>query len=122
VGGSEVFSAVVSQETKIVFRSRSSKLILFFQYETPSLYAKNRMSKEMWEYASDGLLYFERAMNVFFPALVGSWKKIGASHSVTIIMTSRSYFDNIPARKKGTGIHYHLSLSSFRPKYFFLPL
>lgn len=60
----------------------------------------------MWEYSSDGELYFEKAVNVFFPLLVEKWKKIGASHSVTIIMTSRTYFDNIPQRRKnpGTGI------------------
>lgn len=57
----------------------------------------------MWEYANDGQLYFEKAVNVFFPTLVEKWKKIGASHSVTIIMTSRTYFDNIPVRRRSAG-------------------
>jgi hypothetical protein len=47
-----VASGCITENTKFIFRSRSAKMILFFQ-----------MSKEMWDFADDGDLYFEKAVS-----------------------------------------------------------
>lgn len=50
------------------------------------------MTKEMWDYTNDGQLYFERAVNDFLPLLFQKWKTLGATHLLTIICTSRTYY------------------------------
>lgn len=44
-------SGLITENTKFIFRSRSANIFLFFQ-----------MSREMWEFADDGELYFEKAV------------------------------------------------------------
>lgn len=50
--GQKVYSGLITENTKIVFRSRSAKYFLFVQ-----------MSREMWDFADDGDLYFEKVRN-----------------------------------------------------------
>jgi len=50
-GGLAVYSGIITEKTKLVFRSRSAEFIIFLQ-----------MSKEMWEFTNDGQLYFEKAV------------------------------------------------------------
>jgi hypothetical protein len=45
-------SGYITDKTKFIFRSRSANMIALFQ-----------MSKEMWEFADDGELYFEKAIS-----------------------------------------------------------
>jgi hypothetical protein len=82
-GGRMVSSGLITNNTKIIFRSRSASILIFFQ-----------MSREMWEFADDGLLYFEKAVTQFLKELFDRWSAAGTSHSVSIIFFSRTYFES----------------------------
>ncbi len=51
--GRSVASGLITEKSKFIFRSRSAKFFLYLQ-----------MSKEMWEFAEDGELYFEKAVSL----------------------------------------------------------
>lgn len=78
-----VHSGYITANTKIVFRSRSAEYIMLFQ-----------MSREMWDFAPDGQLYFEKAVNKFLPALFSKWRALGANHCLSMVMFSRTYYDH----------------------------
>ncbi|KAL5290697.1 DEPDC5 family protein [Megaselia abdita] len=80
-GGERVNCGVITNDTKIVFRSSTSMVYLFLQ-----------MSSEMWDYDIHGDLYFEKAVNGFLTDLFGKWKKIGSNHEVTIVLFSRTFY------------------------------
>jgi hypothetical protein len=52
-----------------------------------------QMSKEMWDFADDGMLYFEKAVTGFLPLLFEKWQLTGANHSLTIVFFSRTIYD-----------------------------
>eukprot|EP00808_Paulinella_micropora_P026926 g54287.t1 len=72
-------SGLIDPGTKIIFRSRSARILLLVQ-----------LSDEMWEFADDGNLYFEKAVE-FLRALLDQWRKHQTSHMVTIIFFSRTF-------------------------------
>lgn len=80
--GNRVASGVVTENTKIVFRSSTSNLYVFIQ-----------MSCEMWEFDIHGDLYFEKAINGFLADLFQKWKKLVSNHDVTIVMFSRTFYE-----------------------------
>ncbi|EEC13149.1 dep domain-containing protein 5, depd5, putative [Ixodes scapularis] len=57
--GEQVASGVITEDTKIVYRSASSMVYLFLQ-----------MSSEMWDFDINGDLYFEKAVNGFLCDLI----------------------------------------------------
>ena len=67
--------------TQVVFRSTTAMVYLFIQ-----------MSSEMWHFDLHGDLYFEKAVNGFLYEMFSKWQRTGASHEVTIVMFSRSYY------------------------------
>lgn len=67
---------------QVVFRSCSSKLYLFIQ-----------MSKEMWDFDFNGDLFFEKAINGFLHELFTKWKELKVNHDVSIILFSRTFYD-----------------------------
>ncbi|GMF29501.1 unnamed protein product [Phytophthora lilii] len=73
---------VIGDATKIVVRSRSSRLFWLVQ-----------MSTEMWEFAPDGEIYYEKLLDRLLRVLVAKWSESSVSHSVTIIAFSRSFYD-----------------------------
>ncbi|KUF77780.1 DEP domain-containing protein [Phytophthora nicotianae] len=73
---------VIGDATKIVVRSRSSRLFWLVQ-----------MSTEMWEFAPDGEIYYEKLLNRLLRVLIAKWSESSVSHSVTIIAFSRSFYD-----------------------------
>ncbi|KAH7479887.1 DEP domain-containing protein [Phytophthora ramorum] len=73
---------VIGDATKIVVRSRSSRLFWLVH-----------MSTEMWEFAPDGELYYEKLLHRLLRVLVARWSDGSVSHSVTIIAFSRSFYD-----------------------------
>ncbi|XP_021953845.1 GATOR complex protein Iml1 isoform X3 [Folsomia candida] len=81
-GGLVVTSGLVTEATKIVFRSLTSMVYLFIQ-----------MSSEMWEFDICGDLYFEKAVNGFLSKLFKKWKSNGSNHEVTIVLFSRLYYE-----------------------------
>ncbi|XP_042884438.1 GATOR complex protein Iml1-like isoform X5 [Penaeus japonicus] len=89
--GEKVACGVVTEDTKIVYRSSTSMVYLFIQ-----------MSSEMWDFDIYGDLYFEKAVNGFLSELFAKWKKEGSNHDVTIVLFSRTYYkassiDDFPA-------------------------
>lgn len=61
--GDRVACGVITEDTKIVFRSSTSMVYLFIQ-----------MSSEMWDFDIHGDLYFEKAVNGFLADLFTKWK------------------------------------------------
>lgn len=82
LGTNEVFSGVIGDSTKIIVRSRSSRLFWLVQ-----------MSAEMWEFAPDGELYYEKLLNNLLREIIARWTAYSVSHSVTVIAFSRTYYD-----------------------------
>ncbi|XP_050506541.1 GATOR complex protein Iml1 isoform X1 [Diabrotica virgifera virgifera] len=79
--GDRVACGVITDDTKIVFRSSTSMVYLFLQ-----------MSSEMWDFDIHGDLYFEKAVNGFLADLFMKWKKNGSNHDVTIVLFSRTFY------------------------------
>ncbi|KAF5306981.1 hypothetical protein FQR65_LT07204 [Abscondita terminalis] len=80
--GDRVACGVITDDTKVVFRSSTSMVYLFLQ-----------MSSEMWDFDIYGDLYFEKAVNGFLADLFQKWKKNGNNHEVTIVLFSRTFYD-----------------------------
>ncbi|KAL8800325.1 MAG: hypothetical protein Q9182_005252 [Xanthomendoza sp. 2 TL-2023] len=83
IRGQRVSSALFSASTKPIFRSESARYVLFIQ-----------MSKEMWDFDTDGTgeIMFDKVVNGFLPDLFRRWQKINARHLVTIVMFTRLEF------------------------------
>ncbi|XP_012282674.1 GATOR complex protein DEPDC5 isoform X2 [Orussus abietinus] len=79
--GDRVACGVITEDTKVVFRSSTSMVYLFIQ-----------MSSEMWDFDIHGDLYFEKAVNGFLADLFQKWKKNGSNHEVTIVLFSRTFY------------------------------
>ncbi|XP_071550419.1 GATOR complex protein Iml1 isoform X2 [Panulirus ornatus] len=79
--GGKVACGVVTDDTKVVYRSSTSMVYLFIQ-----------MSSEMWDFDLYGDLYFEKAVNGFLSELFAKWKKEGSNHDVTIVLFSRTFY------------------------------
>ncbi|KAB7503203.1 DEP domain-containing protein 5 [Armadillidium nasatum] len=79
--GEKVACGVVTEDTKIVFRSSTCQAYLFIQ-----------MSSEMWEFDMYGDLYFEKAVNGFLADLFTKWLNEKCNHDVTIVLFSRTYY------------------------------
>ncbi|XP_039311231.1 GATOR complex protein Iml1 isoform X6 [Solenopsis invicta] len=80
--GDRVACGVITDDTKVVFRSSTSMVYLFIQ-----------MSSEMWDFDIHGDLYFEKAVNGFLADLFQKWKKNGSNHEVTIVLFSRTFYN-----------------------------
>ncbi|XP_078600096.1 GATOR1 complex protein DEPDC5-like isoform X7 [Branchiostoma floridae x Branchiostoma japonicum] len=77
----KVGSGVITEDTKIVFRSSTSMVYLFIQ-----------LSREMWEFDIHGDLYWEKAC-MFLKELFTRWKENNSNHEVTIVVFSRTFYD-----------------------------
>ncbi|CAK4408937.1 unnamed protein product [Aphanomyces euteiches] len=77
-----VLCGVMGTETKLILRSRSSRIFWLVQ-----------MSPEMWDFADDGEMYFEKLVERLVRVLVAKWQEASVSHSVTVLVFSRSYYD-----------------------------
>ncbi|KAL8937909.1 MAG: hypothetical protein Q9211_003449 [Gyalolechia sp. 1 TL-2023] len=87
VRGQRVQSAFFSASTKPIFRSESARYVLFIQ-----------MSKEMWDFDTDGSgqIMFDKVVNGFLPDLFKRWQQTTARHLVTIVMFTRLEFERGP--------------------------
>lgn len=93
--GQPAASAVLTERTNFIFRSRSSRIFWLVQ-----------ISIEMYEYAPTGQLYLEIFMSEFVAKLVAKWKAIQATHSLTIVFFTRTFFLNtIDTADIGRGIY-----------------
>ncbi|GAB9476289.1 Dep domain-containing protein, partial [Globisporangium polare] len=78
----DLYCGVIGADTKMIVRSRSSRMFWLVQ-----------MSAEMWEFAPDGELYYEKLLNRLLRVMISKWNESSVSHSVTIIAFSRSFYD-----------------------------
>jgi DEP domain-containing protein 5 len=85
INGQKKRSGYFSTSTKPVFRSESARYVLFIQ-----------MSKEMWEFDSEGSgeIMFNKVINGFLPELFKNWMSLNAHHLVTIVLFSRLEYDD----------------------------
>ena len=79
--GTQRLSGIVTNKTKFIFRSRSTRIIWLVQ-----------ISAEMWEYDQSGDLYFEKFLNKFVDPVMEKWKELQVSHALTIIFFARSLY------------------------------
>jgi len=86
-------SGIITEQTKITFRSRSARLIWLVQ-----------MSAEMWEYSSPYErdkeesrceTYFDKWI-AFLHRLFAQWKDLEVTHSLTIVFFSRTFLGTSP--------------------------
>ncbi|XP_071946548.1 GATOR1 complex protein DEPDC5-like isoform X2 [Antedon mediterranea] len=80
--GDKVTCGAISENTKIAFRSSKSMCYLFVQ-----------MSSEMWEFDSNGDLYWEKAVNGFLKDLFTQWKQQNVNNELTIVFFSRRIYN-----------------------------
>ena len=76
---------IIEPVTKFIFRSLSARLFWLVQ-----------LSKEMWNFAEDGELYFERFINRFCTEVFEKWSLKGVSHRLTVVFFARTYFNGVP--------------------------
>lgn len=51
------------------------------------------MCRELWEFAGDGERYNEKIVHSFLPALFAKWREAGTTHTATIVLISRVFYD-----------------------------
>lgn len=73
--GKKVFSAYVGENTRVVFRSESARLVVFIQ-----------ISLEMWHFEESGQQMFYKLVNSLFPKVFKRWKKLGTHHLISIVL------------------------------------
>ncbi|CAD6448788.1 4db4c5b7-67cd-487a-9ccd-6415d575e244 [Sclerotinia trifoliorum] len=100
IGGRKVESAFFSATTKPIFRSESARYVLFIQ-----------MSREMWDFDSEGSgeIMFNKVVNGFLPALFKKWVQLKVKHLVSIVLFTRVEYD--------TGLASELARSSHDTAY-----
>ncbi|CAG8954787.1 hypothetical protein HYFRA_00004712 [Hymenoscyphus fraxineus] len=101
IAGRKVQSAFYSANTKPIFRSESARYVIFIQ-----------MSREMWDFDSEGSgeIMFNKVVNGFLPALFKKWALLKAKHLVSIVMFTRVEYDTGIASELATATHdtnYH---------------
>ncbi|KAK2627822.1 hypothetical protein QTJ16_002468 [Diplocarpon rosae] len=106
VDGRKVQSAFFSTNSKPIFRSESARYVLFIQ-----------MSKEMWDFDSEGSgeIMFNKVVNGFLPALFKKWALLKAKHLVTIVLFTRMEYDTGIASELATSAHdssYHTGVQA----------
>ncbi|GMS89638.1 hypothetical protein PENTCL1PPCAC_11813, partial [Pristionchus entomophagus] len=74
-------SGYVTEDTRVVFRSSSSVVLIYLQ-----------VSCEMWQLDPQGDLYYEKGVKGFLTDLFTKWKSHQCAHYVSIVLCSRFYF------------------------------
>lgn len=79
--GVRVMCGVVSDDTRVTYRSLTAQVNIFIQ-----------MSSEMWEFDNYGDLYFEKVVDGYLIDLFNLWKQKDCNHDVTITLFSRTFY------------------------------
>lgn len=77
--GDDALSGIVTHDTKFTFRSKSAQIFWLVQ-----------LSREMWDFAGDGRLYFELILD-FIRECLNRWKEKHVEHLLTIALFARGY-------------------------------
>ena len=92
--GNKVDTALFHKSTKPIFRSESARYVLFIQ-----------MSKEMWEFDSEGNgeVMFDKVVSGFLPELFKRWKQLQVRHLISIVLFTRmEYHRGAATEHKGS--------------------
>lgn len=90
--GKKQFSGYIGNNTKIVYRSESSRLIFLIQ-----------TSREMWHFEESGEIMFHKLVNNLFPKIFRKWREKDANHSITIVLFTSVDLTDIPWTALGYG-------------------
>ncbi|TVY56894.1 Vacuolar membrane-associated protein iml1 [Lachnellula cervina] len=106
VDGRKMQSAFFSTSTRPVFRSESARYVLFIQ-----------MSREMWDFDSEGSgeIMFSKVVNGFLPSLFKKWASLKAKHLVSIVLFTRVEYDTGITSELATSAHdsaYHTGIQA----------
>lgn len=82
--GKKVLSGYIGNQTKVVFRSESARLIFLIQ-----------ITDEMWHFEENGDIYFYKVVNSVFPTIFKKWKNIGTHHTITIVFSASLDFSDV---------------------------
>lgn len=76
INNSNVFSGIINKKsTKIIFRSKSSKLTFLIQ-----------LSSDMFHFDVTGGILYNKIINSLFPAIFQNWLDMGTNHLITVIL------------------------------------
>lgn len=92
IGGKNTFSAMVSENTRVLFRSKSARLNFLIQ-----------LSSEMWHFQESGEIMFHKLINTLFPQIFSRWRNKGTHHVITIVLFTSVDLTNIPWSSLGDG-------------------
>eukprot|EP00939_MAST-03C_sp_MAST-3C-sp1_P000692 g692.t1 len=73
-----IFGGTVRPKTKLICRSCSCELVWLVQ-----------VSREMFDFAADGDLYWEKMINTFMREIFVKWSTLRVQHSLTVIVFAR---------------------------------
>lgn len=90
--GKNATSAYVSDKTKIVFRSRSAKIVFLIQ-----------LSLEMWHFEETGEIMFHKLVNALFPKIFKKWRDKDTHHSISIVLFTSVDVTKVPWNSLGHG-------------------
>ncbi|SCU91834.1 LAFA_0F06150g1_1 [Lachancea sp. 'fantastica'] len=83
--GKKVLSGYIGDETKIVYRSESARLIFLVQ-----------ITDEMWHFEENGDIFFYKVVNALFPTIFKKWRNIGTHHTITIVFSASLDLSDVP--------------------------
>ncbi|ONH66631.1 Vacuolar membrane-associated protein IML1, partial [Cyberlindnera fabianii] len=75
--GKKVFSSYIGENTKVVFRSESARLVFLIQ-----------MTEEMYHFQEDGEVMFHKFVSSLFPTIFKRWRDEGTHHLITIVFAA----------------------------------
>ncbi|CDH11359.1 probable Vacuolar membrane-associated protein IML1 [Zygosaccharomyces bailii ISA1307] len=90
--GKKTLSGYIGENTRVVFRSESARLIFLIQ-----------ITDEMWNFEETGEQLFQKMVNSFFPKIFKKWKDIGTHHSITIAFAVSMDTSQVPFRELEPG-------------------
>lgn len=82
-----ICSGLVTEKTKLVFRSKSARIIWLVQ-----------ISAEMFDFDQNGNIYFEKFLNEFVAPVMDRWKAMSVWHMLTVIFFSRTLHFDVDSR------------------------
>ncbi|CCH44601.1 Vacuolar membrane-associated protein IML1 [Wickerhamomyces ciferrii] len=75
--GKKLFSGYIGDNTKVIFRSESAKLVFLIQ-----------ITEEMYHFEEDGELMYHKVVNSLFPKIFKKWREEGTHHLITIVFVA----------------------------------
>ncbi|SCV99331.1 LAFE_0A00804g1_1 [Lachancea fermentati] len=90
--GKKLLSGYIGENTRIIFRSESARLIFLIQ-----------ITDEMWHFEENGEIMFHKVVNSLFPKIFKKWKAIGTHHVITIVFSTSIDLSDVPFRDIADG-------------------